>query len=66
MSSSSSLPNKGKLGAVRAADCVVAFSRRQIYGQKRAIELGSPHRCAVVYGSLVTLHVSFLSARWYQ
>lgn len=33
-------------------DCVVAFSRREIHQLKKDIEAVTPHRCAVVYGSL--------------
>mmetsp|Transcript_10978 Transcript_10978/g.20314 ORF Transcript_10978/g.20314 Transcript_10978/m.20314 type:complete len:635 (+) Transcript_10978:124-2028(+) len=37
---------------VRPGDCVVVFSRRNIYLMKHLIEKQSKHRCAVVYGSL--------------
>ena len=37
---------------VRPGDCVVAFSRRDIYAIKAEIEGTTPHRCCVVYGAL--------------
>lgn len=44
----------GDLGKVRPGDCVVAFSKRDIFQLKRRIEQSSQGRlrCAVVYGSL--------------
>lgn len=37
---------------VNRGDCVVAFSRREIYSIKKEIEESSKWRCCVVYGSL--------------
>jgi ATP-dependent RNA helicase SUPV3L1/SUV3 len=37
---------------VRAGDCVVAFSRRDIYTIKAAIEEQTDHKAAVIYGAL--------------
>ncbi|KAF9591067.1 hypothetical protein IFM89_001277 [Coptis chinensis] len=42
----------GDLRNVRAGDCVVAFSRREIYELKLAIEKYTNHRCCVIYGAL--------------
>ncbi|RKP10688.1 P-loop containing nucleoside triphosphate hydrolase protein, partial [Thamnocephalis sphaerospora] len=41
-----------KLENIRKGDCVVTFSRSNIFGLKREIESNTPHRCAVVYGGL--------------
>lgn len=40
------------LGNVRPGDCVVAFSRRNIFAIKQQIENETGLQCAVVYGSL--------------
>ena len=40
------------LSNVRPGDCVVAFSRRRIFGLKQRIEKETGLQCAVVYGSL--------------
>lgn len=37
---------------VQPGDCVVAFSRRDIYAIKQAIEQETQHRTCVVYGAL--------------
>ena len=37
---------------VKAGDCVVAFSRRDIYNIKREIEKKGRERCCVIYGKL--------------
>lgn len=37
---------------IQTGDCIVTFSRRQIYKLKRQIENGGKHLCSVVYGSL--------------
>ena len=37
---------------IEAGDCVVAFSRKDVYAIRRAIERKTAHRCCVVYGSL--------------
>lgn len=42
----------GSFASVRPGDCVVAFSRREIYAIRRLIEQSTPHRCCVVYGAL--------------
>jgi len=43
---------KGRLNGVRPGDCVVAFSRNQIFGIKALVEEKTGLRCAVVYGKL--------------
>ncbi|KAK2655073.1 hypothetical protein Ddye_008125 [Dipteronia dyeriana] len=42
----------GDLRNVRSGDCVVAFSRREIFEVKLAIEKQTSHRCCVIYGAL--------------
>ncbi|XP_026422430.1 DExH-box ATP-dependent RNA helicase DExH18, mitochondrial-like [Papaver somniferum] len=42
----------GDLRNVRPGDCVVAFSRREIFEVKMAIEKFTKHRCCVIYGAL--------------
>ncbi|WOG82852.1 hypothetical protein DCAR_0102021 [Daucus carota subsp. sativus] len=42
----------GDLRNVRSGDCVVAFSRREIFEVKLAIEKYTKHRCCVIYGAL--------------
>ncbi|CAK7328016.1 unnamed protein product [Dovyalis caffra] len=42
----------GDFKNVRSGDCVVAFSRREIFEVKMAIEKYSNHRCCVIYGAL--------------
>lgn len=42
----------GDLRNVRSGDCVVAFSRREIFEVKMAIEKHTNHRCCVIYGAL--------------
>ncbi|KAK0584828.1 hypothetical protein LWI29_019327 [Acer saccharum] len=42
----------GDLRNVRSGDCVVAFSRREIFEVKLAIEKQTNHRCCVIYGAL--------------
>jgi len=39
-------------GGVKPGDCVVAFSRKEIFQIKAQIERRSGHRCCVVYGAL--------------
>ncbi|XP_058106186.1 ATP-dependent RNA helicase SUV3, mitochondrial isoform X2 [Magnolia sinica] len=49
------IPSKVPLGSfdnIQTGDCVVTFSRRQIYKLKKRIENGGKHLCSVVYGSL--------------
>lgn len=42
----------GDYANVRPGDAIVAFSRRAIFDIKRAVELRTGRRCAVVYGAL--------------
>ncbi|KAL7116219.1 hypothetical protein ACP275_04G229300 [Erythranthe tilingii] len=42
----------GDLKNVRSGDCIVAFSRREIFEVKLAIEKFTKHRCCVIYGAL--------------
>lgn len=42
----------GDLGLVRPGDCIVTFSRSNIFGLKRKVEEKTGMRCAVVYGRL--------------
>ncbi|XP_078166079.1 ATP-dependent RNA helicase SUV3L, mitochondrial-like isoform X2 [Carex rostrata] len=42
----------GDLRNVRSGDCVVAFSRREIFEVKLAIEKSTKHKCCVIYGAL--------------
>ncbi|KAF6160036.1 hypothetical protein GIB67_033120 [Kingdonia uniflora] len=42
----------GNLRNIRPGDCVVAFSRREIFEVKLAIEKATEHRCCVIYGAL--------------
>lgn len=42
----------GDLKNVRSGDCIVAFSRREIFEVKLAIEKFTNHRCCVIYGAL--------------
>lgn len=43
---------EGKLSRVEPGDCVVTFSRNEIFNTKRRIEEATGLRCAVVYGRL--------------
>ena len=43
---------RGDARTSRAGDCVVAFSRKDIYALKAQIEAQTKHRCAMVYGRL--------------
>ncbi|KAH9603875.1 hypothetical protein KSS87_013563 [Heliosperma pusillum] len=43
---------QGDLRNVKSGDCVVAFSRREIFEVKLAIEKHTNHRCCVIYGAL--------------
>ena len=40
---------------LRRGDCIVAFSRRQLFSMKKVIEASTDHRCCLVYGSLPPL-----------
>ncbi|KAH9575597.1 hypothetical protein CY35_01G118800, partial [Sphagnum magellanicum] len=42
----------GSYSHVRKGDCVVVFSRHDIYSIKKEIESSCKHNCSVVYGSL--------------
>jgi ATP-dependent RNA helicase SUPV3L1/SUV3 len=42
----------GSIGNLRKGDCVIAFSRRDIYRLKATIERQTGKKCCVVYGSL--------------
>ncbi|XP_020230023.1 DExH-box ATP-dependent RNA helicase DExH16, mitochondrial [Cajanus cajan] len=42
----------GSFSDVRNGDCIVTFSRQQIYKLKKRIEKEGKHLCSVVYGSL--------------
>ncbi|KAL2926741.1 DExH-box ATP-dependent RNA helicase DExH18 mitochondrial [Bienertia sinuspersici] len=42
----------GDLRNVKSGDCVVAFSRREIFGVKLAIEKQTKYRCCVIHGAL--------------
>ena len=43
---------KGSYSAIQAGDCVVAFSRNDLFAIKREIEKHTTHKCCVIYGSL--------------
>lgn len=42
----------GSYKSVQPGDCVVAFSRNDIFAIKREIEQGTDYKCCVIYGSL--------------
>ncbi|OAY75632.1 ATP-dependent RNA helicase SUV3, mitochondrial [Ananas comosus] len=42
----------GSFSNIKTGDCIVTFSRREIYKLKKKIENDRKHLCAVVYGSL--------------
>lgn len=42
----------GNLENIKSGDCVVAFSRREIFEVKLAIEKLTNHKCCVIYGAL--------------
>jgi len=42
----------GDLSLIQEGDAIVAFSRKNIYAVRRAVELKTAHKCCVVYGSL--------------
>lgn len=49
------VPLKSTLGSfsnIKEGDCMVTFSRREIYKLKKKIEMAGKHLCSVVYGSL--------------
>ena len=43
---------RGDLRRVEAGDCVVAFSRREIFQLKQQVEVDTGLKCGVIYGSL--------------
>ena len=43
---------EGDLKKVQSGDCIVAFSRREIFEVKLAVEKLTSHRCCVIYGAL--------------
>ncbi|KAL1808478.1 DExH-box ATP-dependent RNA helicase DExH16, mitochondrial [Daucus carota subsp. sativus] len=45
----------GSFSNIRTGDCIVTFSRREIYNLKKEIESSGKHLCSVVYGSLPPL-----------
>ncbi|XP_037491333.1 ATP-dependent RNA helicase SUV3, mitochondrial isoform X2 [Jatropha curcas] len=42
----------GSFSNIQTGDCIVTFSRREIYKLKKKIETAGKHLCSVVYGSL--------------
>ena len=42
----------GNYHAVRPGDCVIVFSRKQVFEIRKKIESTTGLKCAVVYGSL--------------
>ena len=38
--------------SIRPGDCLIAFSKRDIYKLKLAVESQTEHKCAIIYGSL--------------
>lgn len=42
----------GNYRSVKRGDCVVVFSRKQVFETRRRIEAATGQKCAVVYGSL--------------
>lgn len=43
---------QGDYSKLRPGDCVVAFSRADIFSIRREIEAHTPYKCAVIYGQL--------------
>jgi hypothetical protein len=55
-SSLASIPDElGTYKNIQAGDCIVAFSRNDIFAIKREIETNTKHKCCVIYGSLPPL-----------
>ena len=46
------MDSRAPLPSIGRGDCVVAFSRRQLYALKAGIEAATPHKCSIIYGSL--------------
>ncbi|KAH7434613.1 hypothetical protein KP509_06G026000 [Ceratopteris richardii] len=42
----------GRYGNIKPGDCIVSFSRRDIFSIKRSIEMVTKNRCCVIYGAL--------------
>ncbi|EDV22910.1 uncharacterized protein TRIADDRAFT_58600 [Trichoplax adhaerens] len=42
----------GKLSNVTKGDCVVAFSRKELFKLKYSVESKTDHKCAIIYGGL--------------
>jgi len=42
----------GEYSGVEAGDAIIAFSRKDIYAVRKAVERNTAHKCCVVYGSL--------------
>lgn len=43
---------RGDYSKIEPGDCIVAFSKADIFSIKREIERKTPHKCAVIYGQL--------------
>jgi ATP-dependent RNA helicase SUPV3L1/SUV3 len=43
---------EGDYSKIQPGDCVVAFSRAEIFSIKREIERLTPYKCCTVYGAL--------------
>ncbi|MCO5551433.1 hypothetical protein L7F22_004936 [Adiantum nelumboides] len=43
---------EGRFSKVQPGDCIVTFSRKEIFSIKRAVELLTKNRCCVIYGAL--------------
>lgn len=43
---------RGDYSKVQPGDCVVAFSKADIFSIRRQIESSTPYKCAVIYGQL--------------
>ena len=43
---------KGDYAQIRPGDCIVAFSRADIFSIRREVERLTPYKCAVIYGQL--------------
>ena len=42
----------GNYRSVKSGDCVIVFSRRQVFKTRLKIEAATGQKCAVVYGNL--------------
>jgi ATP-dependent RNA helicase SUPV3L1/SUV3 len=43
---------RGDYGKVQKGDCIVAFSKADLFSIKAEIERRTPHKCCLVYGQL--------------